>query len=365
MASKSTNKTVSIVELKVDTKTNVRLATNYDVPAMKQAILDVGRITDPIHVRAEDMVVLRGNRRTLAGQELLADPSTPQEVAASLKKVAVVMHDVKPGSSEELAVILDHGSQKRLSRTEVLLAVWRLDKQFMSEGQIIGLLYSALAVYTGNTKKETEAAGIANLKDRSDYLRKWLHGTVGNYMLAGNKMGEYVREQMVKTHLSEDKLLPTGDKVECRMSRDRITQLSAAKSKDDPKNGGEGWSPDQGGRHFNELLEKFKAEDRGEQEAEGSKRPSAKALRERADAFNSPGIKAALMLAAGDTEQGRALVDIDDLSYRLHLAAEVLAKRLSGITNPEVKHLIDAILGNHRLPVGEIEIALNKFSEPK
>lgn len=359
MATKTNTSTRSIDTLKVDFGTNVRLQQNYDIPSMKQAIMDVGRITDPIHIRA-DGTVLRGNRRTLAGQELLADPSCPQDLAAALKKVSVVVHDVVPGSQEELAIVLDHGSQKGLNKTEVLLAVWRLDKQFLSESQIINAMYFALAEYTRNPKKAQEAAAIANLRDRQEYLRKWLHGTVGNYILAANKMGDYVRNEMLKTHLADDNLLPAGDKLECRMSRDRITQLSAAKSKDaDTKAGGEGWSPEQGGKNFNETLEKFKAEDRGESTEDKSKRPTVKELTERADAFKSPAIRSALLVAAGQSQHGKDLVELDDRLHRLNLVCETLSKRIGEIQDPNVANLVKAIIGNG--PAGEVELALNKL----
>ncbi len=354
---KTTTKNVNINSLKVDRGTNVRETHDYDLPAMMQSILDIGKITDTIHVRLIDNVVLRGNRRTLAGQALLEDPTTPQEVAESLKKVAVMFHDVTPGSTDELEIILDHGRQKGLSKTAILRTVWRMDKQFLSESQIIGLFYSALAVYTGNVKKANEASAIVNLKDRSEYLRKWLHGTVGNYILAANKMGEYIRSEMVKTHLSDDKALPAGEVVELRCSRDRITQLSAAKTKDDPKNGGQGWNVETGGTHFNALVEKLKAEDRGEDTGEETaKRPSTKELRDRAEVFKTPAIRNTLLLAAGDKEHGKSLVDLDDQLHRLNMVTETLSKRLNDITDPNVKALIAAIIGTG--PAGEVEVCL-------
>jgi hypothetical protein len=353
---KTTKKTVSINTLVVDLNTNVRLANNYDIGSMQQSIVETGRITDPIHARLCDNVVLRGNRRTLAGQALLKDASTPQEVAKALEKCEVIYHDVVAGSDEELSIILDHGTQKRLNRTEVLLTVWRLDKQFFTETKISNMLYLSLAEYTGNTKKAAEAAAIANLKDRQVFVQKWLHGTVGNYILAANKMGAYVRQQMVLTHKAEDKLLAEGEVVECRMSRDRIVALSAAKSADLKA---AGWSPELGGEKFNELVEKFKGEDSGTIEKEGSKRPTAKALLERVDSFNSTAIKNALAFAAGDTEKGRDLASLDDTLTRVNDVLAILAKHAPNIKDENVKALIVAILGNG--PIGEIEVQLQKF----
>lgn len=355
---KQTRKTVSISSLVVDKAVNVRLAQNYDIPAMVAAILTEGRILDPIHVRQSDMVVLRGNRRTLAGQQLLADKECPQEVADNLKKVDVVLHDVAPGSLDEMNVILDHGNTKTLSRTEVLLTVWRLDKQFMSESQIIVALYQSLAAYTGNQQKAIQAASMSNQRERGEFLRKWLHGTVGNYFLAANKMGEYVREQMRLTHLSEDRLLPEGVKVEMRINRDRITALSAAKSKDDPKNGGKGWSPETGGEAFNAKIEEFKAEDAGVP-VEKKKRPTVRDLMERADIFKSPAIRTALQVAAGESEKANGLVDLDARLFDLHLKLEVLQKASNGIKDANVKALVEAMFKDG--PAAGVELALRPF----
>jgi len=357
---KNITKTVSIDTLIVDFKTNVRLASNYDLPAMEQSIVEKGRIEDAIHARLCDGVVLRGNRRTLAGQKLLKDPATPQEVVANLKKVVVIYHDVAPGSAEELSIVLDHGSQKKLCKTEVLLSVWRLDRQFQSEMQIINRLYFALAEYTRRQEKAIEASKIVSLKERQDYLRSWLHGTVGNYMLAGNKMGEYVRQQMELTHMAEDGLLPQGVTVECKIDRTRMTKLSAAKEADsDAKKGGKGWTYEAGGEKFNELLETFKAEDRGEVEKEKKSRPSPKELKDRANSFKSPAIRSALMVAAGEVEHGKDLVELDDRLHRMQMVTDTLSKRIGEIADEKIVALIKAIIGDG--PAGEIELAINKI----
>lgn len=338
---KQTRKSVNINTLTVDKKLNVRLHDNYDIPAMMQAILDSGRINDDIHARLCDSVVLRGNRRTLAGQELQADPNTPQDVAKNLEKVNVVFHDVTPGSSEELSIILDHGNQKGLNKTEVLLSVWRLDKQFMSEVQIMNQLYMALAMYTKNVKKANEAAAFTDVRSRNEFLRKWLHGTVGNYMLAAAKMGDYVRDQMVKTHLADDNLLKDGEKVECKMSRDRITTLSACKEKD-KENGG--WTVENGGETFNAKLAEFKEEDRTGTKGGGSKRPSVKELTDKVDVFKHKALKTALKLAAGEEGAGKDLVDMDDYLSRNEAVLDILRKAAPNVKDANVKQLLVAIL---------------------
>lgn len=356
---KNTKKTMSIANLVVDYGTNVRVVGNYDIPAMMEAIVATGRITDPIHVRLADNVVLRGNRRTLAGQKLLADPTTPQDVAEALKKVDVVAHDVQAGSAEELDIILDHGNTKGLSRTEILLTVWRMDKQFLSEAQIIGMLYQPLAGYTGNQQKAVQAAAMSNLKERSDFLRKWLHGTVGNYFLAAAKMGRYVREQMELSHLMEDRQLPAEKKVEMKVNRDRITQLSAAKSKDDPTKGGKGWDVEKGGENFNLLIQQFKDEDAGIATTEKKTRPNVKDLEDRAAVFSHPAIRSALLVAAGHAEHGKALVDLDATLNRMTMVLDILAAFSVKVMDPRVGHLLKTIIGQG--PAADVEEALKPF----
>lgn len=353
---KPTRKIVAITDIRVDLDLNIRQINNYDLPSMMEQIISAGRIIKPIIVRAEDMVVLSGNRRTLAGQKLFNDPTCPSEVKESLKKVDVILYSgLNP--QEELQLIIDHGSEKPISRTEVVHACWRLDKQFFSEVQIIQLLYFALAAYSGNTKKLAEVP--SEPKSRSEFLRKWLHGTVGNYILAAAKMGEFVRQQFVLTHKSEDKLLTSDEKVEVRMSRDRITQLSAARTADSKSESG--WTPDKGGVAFNELLEKFKREDTGEEAKERTTRPSSKDLKDKADVFKASAIRKALLIAAGvQGDQVKGLVEDDDRMYRSEQVDNLLVKYGSNIKDATMRDFVGVLL--HGTPV-QVEERLKSLCE--
>ncbi len=353
---KPTNKTYAITSLKVDTGVNIRLVNNYDLESMKDQIRLAGRIIKPLIVRGEDKVVLSGNRRTLAGQELYNDPQCPADLKEALSKVAVIEYT---GLTEEeiLTLVLDHGGEKPICKTEVVLSVWRLDKQMYSEKQICTWMVNALADYTGNKRKLQELPSETAAREKA--VHRWLHGTVGNYILAASKLGHYVRDQFILTHKAEDKLLVEGEKVEMKCDRTRIADLTTARGKD-MKDGS--WSTTGGnatGTEFDKLIEKYKEEDKTGKK-DKVERLSVKDLEAKADQFSSPGIKAAFAVAAGNSEAGRQLHDIDTANYALMLKCEVLEKRGAEITDPFVKELV-RVLTNSSLPAAAVEDALKPW----
>lgn len=363
-----TKKTVSIKSLNADYALNIRDVSNYDITTMMEQIRSAGRIIKPLVIRGEDNMILQGNRRYRAAMALLNAADTPDELKETLSKLDCIVYT---GLSEQdtLSLIIDHGSEKPISRSEVVNAVWRLDRQFFNEGQIINLLYYALAKYSGNERKLTEVPTKPG-KERDTFLKKWLHGTVGNYILAAAKMGEYVRAQFMLTHKSEDKLLKAEHKVgdvtfpaevvEMRCSRDRITQLSAAKSADQKD---KGWTPEDGGIAFNALIEKFKALDNGSLSDEKQPRPTVKELEEKADQFKNPAIRNALLVAAGNQEAGRSLVDLDDRLTRLQMVMDTLRNGVDAIVDENVKAFVEAIISD-TLPAGEVDVRLKPLTTP-
>jgi hypothetical protein len=343
---KPTRKIMSVANLKVDETLNVRLPENYDVESMMSQILEVGRIVQPIVIRGEDNVVLAGNRRTKAGQRLLEADDTPADVKENLQKVECIVYT---GLSPEdtMKIVLDHGTQKGINRTETVLAVWRLDKLMFSEAQIITQMYYVLAKYTGNEAKLADVP--RDFKARDAFLKKWLHGTVGNYILAAARMGEYIRQQFILTARAEDKLLKTDEKVEVRCSRQRITDLSAAKNADAREGG---WDPDKGGVKFNEMIQKFKDEDAGVIVGDsGPKRPSAKDLKEKSNAFKTSLVRKAFLIGAGESgDQVAGLIDDDDKYHFALKAVELIIK-----TRPEPLAALADLLANHNAPIADLE----------
>lgn len=370
MSLKHVKKVVSIDKLTFDYAVNIRQTNNYDLPHMKEQIVSMGRIIKPLAVREmevdlngkkeKQLLVLQGNRRGRAGLELWNDPSISVELKEALSKVDIIVYtDLTP--SEEISLIIDHGSEKPISRTETVVAIWRLDKQFKSEAEIISTMYFALAKYSGNEKKLRDVPTEPRAKEK--FLKSWLHGTVGNYVLASAKMGDFIREQFILTHRSEDKLLNEGEKVELRCSRDRITQLSQAITADkDVNKDGKGWNVDTGGEKFNALVQKFKDEDAGLAEAEAKvSRPSVKLLKEKADVYKSPAIRTALLVAAGElaAEGGKQLLDLDDRLTLLQMKLEVLQKNEGSVKDEGVKKLVHAILNGG--PAASVEEAMKPF----
>lgn len=119
-----------------------------------------------------------------------------------------------------------------------------------------------LARFTGNMQKAYEASAIPEGPARKEFLKKWLHGTVGNYILAAGTMGEAIREQFILTERASDRKLTDDEKklVKFETGRDRINKLASAKKKDKEA---KGWNPQEGGEEFNKMIAKFVAEDNG------------------------------------------------------------------------------------------------------
>lgn len=353
---KQTVKTMKITDLKVDFNTNVRLPNNYDIGTMKDQIVQAGRIQKPIVINGDTGIVLQGNRRTLAGQELFNDPACPSDLKATLEKVQVIVYTgLTP--QEEVGLIMDHGGERPICRTEVVLSVWRLDMQFYGEAEICVWMLNALASYTGNMKKLNQLPTEATARNKA--IKTWLHGTVGNYILASSKMGDFVKEQFILHHKSEDKLLQDGEKVTMWCSRDRISALNTAKN-DDMKDGT--WDSEKGGPKFNALIEEYVKQDAGEKKPTGPRAMSQKDMNEKADQFKSPAIKSAFKVAAGDPDAGRTLVDIDNAMYRYGLVMETLAKEYNEVTNPHMQNFLSVLL-NANKPAAAVADALAPFKK--
>lgn len=340
---KQTMKTMKVTDLKVDFNTNVRLPNNYDIGTMKDQIVQAGRIQKPIVINGDTGVVLQGNRRTLAGQELYNDSACPSDLKEALAKVQVIVYSgLTP--QEEVTLIMDHGGERPICRTEVVLSVWRLDMQFYGEAEICVWMLNALASYTGNLKKLNQLPTEPSARTKA--IKTWLHGTVGNYILAASKMGNFVKEQFILHHKSEDKLLQEGEKVTMWCSRDRISALNTAKG-EDVRDGN--WDSEKGGPKFNALIEQYVKEDAGTTEKNrGPRAMSQKDLNEKADQFKSPMLKSAFKVAAGDPDAGRQLVDLDNAMYRLQLVTEALAKEFETIKDPHMKNFVTVLLNANK-----------------
>ncbi len=330
---------------------SVNFRDDYDVPSMMDEILQKGRILEPVWVRKEDGVVLKGNRRVAAGQELLKNPLLAPEIRKALENVDVFyISDMT--EREVTEAVLDHGSQKPLSRVETVKAVWRLQRQMYSERDIITMMYQLLARFTGNTRKAYEAQQITSGELRDKFLQKWLHGTVGNYIMAAGQMGEFIKNQFILTETAADRALTDDEKTQLKLktSRDRINDLSSAKKEDKEK--GAGWTPENGGVKFNAKIEEFVTEDKNGKTPANKNRPTAEQIEQTADSMQS-GMRIAFLQCAGKLPEGEKS-KLDALDTEYHRRDQIFAALrvdVERVESPEVKRLIDAILGGTNVDV--------------
>lgn len=329
---------------KVDASTlivdrNVNFRVDYDVPSMMEDIRQAGRVLEPIWVRKEDNVVLKGNRRVTAVHELLRDKTLPSDLKEAISQLEVLYYEGL--SDRELTeIVLDHGSQKPLSRAETILAIWRLQKQMYTEREIITLMYHQLSRFTGQTRKAYEAQSMPSGQGREEFLRKWLHGTVGNYLMAAGQMGDRVKDQLILSETSLDRALTKEEteKVEFKVTRDRVNKLGTAKKED--KESPEGWNNLDGGKNFNALIEKFKAEDAGT-ETPRAARPTPKQMADSADQFKSR-LSVAYRHCAGtisDSEKNQ-IDALDTELFRQERIAAIARNNLDRIETEEIRELV-------------------------
>lgn len=344
---RSALRSVDALKLVVDTRVNFREVDGYDVPSMIEEIKLAGKVVEPIHVREEDNVVLRGNRRVRAVQTMLADTNLNADLRKKIEKLEAFLYTgLDEKSTTEL--VLDHGSQKPLSRVEVIKACWRLSKLMYSEAEIIILLFQQLAKFTGNLRKAHEAAQLPAGEQREKFLKTWLHGTVGNFILPAARMGDLVREQYLLTETQKDRNLTDAEKarIQFNLDRKRVQDLVKAKKEDEEK---DGWSADAGGAAFNEAIQRFIKEDKpssGSGSGSGNKnRPSIEQVTQSADAMQS-GMGLAMKMAVGklsDADKGK-IEQLDAEYHRRDKLFALLTAIEPKVVNAEVKALIVAIL---------------------
>lgn len=352
---------VNVNELKVDTGLNYR--DDYDIASLQDDVIRQGRILEPLHVELETKRVLRGNRRTLTAQKLYNDPTTAPELRAALEKLEVIFYSELTDSERE-ELVLDHGSQKSLTRTEIVKAVWRLAMKMYSEREIIGLLYQRLAEFTGNKDKAQQVSRMTDKGARDKFLAKWLHGTVGNYLLPAARMGENVKEQLLLTERNREGTLTDEEEKSLLWStnRDRIGDLNTAKNED-----GAAWEPTKGGPKFNAQIEAFIKEDAdkkaGLDKKSGKRKYSADDMKNAADTMQSP-LRLAFLQCAGELDDaGKSKVIAADAEfYRIQRIMSALIPQVERVNEPNVRALLSAITRPEGTETQALE-ALAKFAE--
>jgi hypothetical protein len=358
---KFVRKVLSADKIFVDLALNVRYPDikQYDIPQMRESILQGGRIQNPpsveklkTSINGFEYRVLRGNRRLFAAQEMLADPTTPAEIVDALHKIeCLVYSDLTEG--ERMDLVVDH-DQKSLSSTEVLMTVWRLSKAMYSEKEIASKLYFLLASYTGRADKLAEVPDHG--PERATFLTKWFHGTLGNYLLKVQQFPEYVRESFLIQHKVRDGILPSKTTViPVKLSQSRVSTLSKAKTTDE-ENGK--WDHEKGGPAFIAQWQKFEKADKDGTGDDTPSRPSVQTLKDRSQTMRSEIVRKTLLSAAGEKQSD--LGDLDEKCYRESKVFEILyAATGNGTIKPEFSALISAMIqGNLDQVKALVEVAV-------
>jgi len=376
MSVKVSHKKIATSDLVVDLGLNPR-RDSYDLPSMKEQILAIGRVTDSIVVEPHPdqkgkYRVLKGNRRTLAAQELIDDPNLAQGVHEAISKLEADVHEGL-SDRERLSLVYDHGQQNQLTRAEIVVAVWKLSRNTWTEREIAVAMYQALARFTGQLKKINEAQHVTDPKEREKFITKWLHGTVGNYLLAAETMGEFIRSQVYLAELSADR--PLNDKEKAAVvfstSRTRINELNSAKQKD-KKEGG--WNPldhwlkeeafmalspeqqkdyvktetghfirkDEGGAEFNATIERFIKEDTSETSPKET-RMTMKDLERRSDAARSGDLRRVYQRIMGKPVEGFDFDALDTEMHRRDKVFDFVRGNIDNIKDQTVRELLVAI----------------------
>lgn len=363
------NATLALDVLVSDDNVNVREYDNYDLESMVQALIQVGYVTDPIHV--EDLqngkyLVLKGNRRVRGCRLIKDDHNISEKIKAAFLNIpAVVYTGLTPAERTDL--IFDHGTTKLLSRVETCKGVWRLAAEMKTFDEIAALMYHQLA-QMGDVKKLANVP--ADPIKRKEYLKDWFNGTLNQWLLLGCAMGDYVQDQFIKSLKKQDgKLAKTNNGWDFDVDRKRTAVLWKAKKEDTAKGG---WTPpvrtvvegeivfEGGGESFNKLLKQYIGEDSGVLPSNEKKRMTKTQLEQRIGAAKSPVVQDALAATLGDTEAGIRLAKHDQELERQQMKRDALAVGFQVVRDSRVKGLINAILSGG--PAADVEAALMPFA---
>lgn len=331
----------NIADLKPDPNLNIRhrVGTSaygvlvekdtLDLPSMKAGLVEMVGVQEPILVsvrkvlQGEEMVPLRGNRRTYAGQELLADPTISAELREALTKRTpmILLHGLTPEQEREL---IQDQTQKPFLRSEVLKHVFALRSQKWTFERIVLMMWETMGRYTGSAKKVAEVRELTDPNAKREKIKTWLRGTVDNYMIWGYDLGEFVRTQMLRSEMKLDGVLPeTAEKPYFLTTNDgqkRIAALKKAKEQDGSKWNGSIKVPD---TEFWKKIDEFHAQDYGTAKtataATGPKMMQRKDIVGIRDSFASQAVRGVIDRIIGETVTN--LTQLDEFAGQMETKA--------------------------------------------
>jgi hypothetical protein len=316
---------LSVNQLTVDPSLNVRMRKGsevygvkiqndgYDLDTMIAQVLERGKILEAIHVSLRKdgtYVVLRGNRRTLAGQSLLSNPDLADDIRKELNATRVLVFK-ELTAEEEREKIMDQNS-KSFSRSEMIRYAWSLRQQGQSFERIAVDNFEMWGQFGRNARTLAKLADIraipaGDIDTRRKAIKTWLRGTVDEYVIPAFDLGPVVQKACMLSEMELDGLLKgTDDKPYFYTTRDpqsRLKKLGQAREKDGSK-----WTHQLGGENFNAQIEEYHKTDFPTAGAATpavetpKKRPSVAELKVHMGTAQSSPARMAYSIAIGSTE---------------------------------------------------------------
>lgn len=238
----------NIMDLKPDPLLNVRfrqgsevygvklMKDSYDIPGMIQQLIDGFGVREPIQVSVRkdgSMVPLRGNRRTIAGQQLVNDPATPEPLRKQLLTQTPMILLTGLTEAQERELVNDQ-TTKSFLHSEVVRYIFSLRRSQWSYERIALLLWETMGKFSGNKKKVAEIRDIVDAQLKKEKIKSWLRGTLDCYLIWGYDLGQFTQKQILLTEMALDGLI-TDDMEKPyvkTMNQKRVAALKKAKDLD-------------------------------------------------------------------------------------------------------------------------------------
>jgi hypothetical protein len=264
----------NIMDLKPDSVLNVRFREgcevygvklkkdSYDIPGMRQQLIDGFGVREAITVSVRKdgtMVPLRGNRRTIAGQELVNDPTTPEPLRKQLVTQTPMLLLTGLTDAQERELVNDQ-TTKDFLHSEVVRYIFSLRRQHWSYERIALLLWETMGKFSGSKKKVAEIREIADPGLKREKIKSWLRGTLDCYLIWGYDLGQFTQKQILLTEMAMDGLITEEmEKPYVKsLNQKRIAELKKAKELDGTKWNGMVLMD---GSEFKKVYDKFHQED--------------------------------------------------------------------------------------------------------
>lgn len=346
----------NVADLKTDEHLNIRFRMGqelfgvkvsrdtYDLPSMRIQLVDGGGIQEPIWVSVrsnKDHIVIRGNRRTLAGQELLADGTISTELRAALTERTPMILLTGLTLEQERELVNDQ-TQKEFLRSEVVRNVFELRRNKWDFARIATMHWERLGKFTENSQKVREIRAIEDVGVQRAAIQKWLRGSLDNYLIWGYDLGTLVQKCILLSVMDADGLLGKNDERPYfnseKNSQKRIAALRAAKKADGTKFNGQILVE---GSEFKKVMDQFHAEDYGTttkpEVPAGPKMMTRKELEGIAESFQSQAVRQTIARILG-TEQ--PTLTVRDEFAAAQETKEMLVETYLPRLNPEVAAII-------------------------